>query len=188
MFDKIQKQLEGTARAAAICGGAAMTFAAFMVTFDVISRKLFGVTMSGADEITGYIFAVATTWAYAHCIFTRSNIRIDVGYLQFGTRGRALLDIFALGLLTIYLFLLTRSSLSVLEESWKYNYTAQTPLATPLWLPQGFWLAGLTFAFMCIGFLCIRSLTHLFRKEWAEINAISGIRSVEQDVKEETHV
>lgn len=188
MFDTIQKRLESTARAATILGGAAMTCAAFMVTFDVISRKLFGVTMRGSDEITGYVFAVSTTWAYAHCVFTRSNIRIDVAYLKCGTRTRALLDLFGLSLLSIYLFFLTRSAISVVEESWKFNYTAQTPMATPLWLPQSFWLAGLTFAFVCLGFLCLRSLYHLYRREWEAINTIAGVRNIEQEIKEETHV
>ncbi|MEO0682516.1 MAG: TRAP transporter small permease [Pseudomonadota bacterium] len=187
MFETIHKALAGTARGAAVLGGLAMTCAAFMVTADVISRKLFGVTMRGSDEITGYVFAATTTWAYAHCVFTRSNIRIDAAYLALGRRPRALLDVLGLGLLTLYMFLLTRSALTVVEESLLFNYTAQTPMATPLWIPQGFWFAGLAFMLICLTFLCVRAAAFLVSGDWAGINATMGVRSVEQDIAEETH-
>ena len=188
MLDRIQSGLEGTARGAAIIGGAAMCAAAFMVTVDVISRKVFGVTMRGSDEITGYVFAASTTWAYAYAILTRSNIRIDVAYVALHARARALLDLLALGLLTFYIFLLTRSAWSVVEESWTFNYTAQTPLATPLWLPQSFWFAGLAFMLLCLAFLSLRCLWHLTNADWQGIGAIAGVKSLDQEIKEETHV
>lgn len=187
MLDDLQKPLQSTARGAAIVGGAAMTFAAFMVTGDVIARKLFNVTMRGSDEITGYIFAASTTWAYAHCLFTRSNIRIDAAYLMAGTRIRALLDVFGLSLLGLYILLLTRSAFTVVTESWAFNYTAQTPMATPLWLPQAFWFAGLAFMLLCLGFLLLRAAIHTVRGEWNAINAVAGVRSVEQEIAAETH-
>ena len=188
MFEKLQGSLESTARAVAIAGGAAMTFAAFMVTGDVIARKFFGATMRGSDEITGYIFAASTTWAYAHCVFTRSNIRIDAAYLLAGKRTRALLDVVGLSLLAYYIFLLTGSAYTVVIESWEFNYTAQTPMATPLWIPQAFWFAGLAFMMICLGFLLVRALFLAICRDWGGVNAIAGVRSLEQEVAEETHV
>lgn len=188
MLDRIQTRLEGTARLAAIIGGAAMCAAAFMVTADVISRKLFGVTMGGSDEITGYVFAASTTWAYAYAVLTRSNIRIDVAYVMLGQRARAWLDLLSLGLMTLYIFLLTRSAWTVVTESWAFDYTAQTPLATPLWLPQSFWFAGLAFMLLCLVFLCLRCAWHVFRADWHSVGAVAGVKSLDQEIKEETHV
>ncbi len=187
MFDRFQTGLEGTARGAAIVGGAAMCAAAFMVTADVISRKVFGVTMRGSDEITGYVFAASTTWAYAYAVLTRSNIRIDVAYAALGPKARAFLDLLGLGLLTLYIFLLTRSAWTVVAESWAFNYTAQTPLATPLWIPQSFWFAGLAFMLLCLSFLSIRCLVSLMRADWRGIGAVAGVKSLDQEIKEETH-
>ncbi|MEM1363378.1 MAG: TRAP transporter small permease [Pseudomonadota bacterium] len=188
MLGRIQDGLESTARAAAIIGGFAMCCAAFMVTFDVLSRKLFGVTMRGSDEITGYIFAASTTWAYAYAVLTRSNIRIDVAYVALSPKARALLDLLGLGLLTLYIFLLTRSALTVVEESWQYTYTAQTPLATPLWIPQSFWFAGLAFMLICLTFLAFRSLCYVAKGDWQGIATIAGVKSLDQEIDEETHV
>ncbi|MEM9199902.1 MAG: TRAP transporter small permease, partial [Pseudomonadota bacterium] len=73
------------------------------------------------------------------------------------------------------------------EESWTFTYTAQTPMATPLWIPQSFWFAGLAFMLLCLAFLSLRTLHHLVHRNWSGINAVIGVRSIEQDIKEETH-
>lgn len=36
-------------------------FAALMVCVDVMSRQILGVTLSGSDEVSGYLVAIATT-------------------------------------------------------------------------------------------------------------------------------
>lgn len=187
MLDRIHSGLDRTARGAAIIGGAAMCAAAFMVTADVISRKVFGVTMRGSDEITGYVFAASTTWAYGYAVLTRSNIRIDVAYLMLGPKARAFLDLLGLGLLTLYIFLLTRSAWTVVEESWTFNYTAQTPLATPLWMPQSLWFAGLAFMLACLTFLCLRCLASVAKADWRGIGAVAGVKNLDQEIEEETH-
>ena len=89
MFDKIHKGLFGVSRVAVWCGGAALLLSAIMVTLDVIARKLFSITISGSDEISGYVFAAATTWAYSFCLFSKSNIRIDALYTHLSVRSRA---------------------------------------------------------------------------------------------------
>jgi TRAP-type C4-dicarboxylate transport system permease small subunit len=169
-------------------GGFALMICAFMVTADVLSRKFLGVTMRGSDEITGYVFAGVTTWAYAHCLFTRSNIRIDVAYLKVGKRVRGTMDIVGLGLLSTYIFVLSRSAWDVLHVSWSYNYTSTTPLAVPLWVPQSVWFGGLAFMMLCCLVLMAASLRHLIAGRWQALSALIGVRSVEQDIKEETHI
>jgi len=188
MLDHLHKSLAGTARWAAILGGFALMICAFMVTADVLSRKFLGVTMRGSDEITGYVFAGVTTWAYAHCLFTRSNIRIDVAYLKVGKRVRGTMDIVGLGLLSTYIFVLSRSAWDVLHVSWSYNYTSTTPLAVPLWVPQSVWFGGLAFMMLCCLVLMAASLRHLIAGRWQALSALIGVRSVEQDIKEETHI
>ena len=89
VFETIHGGLEKVARFAVWVGGAALLLAAIMVTLDVLARKFLGVTMSGSDEISGYVFAGGTTWAYSYCAIHRSNIRIDALYnfLPYQTRA-----------------------------------------------------------------------------------------------------
>ena len=80
MLAVIHAKLLSVSRFAVWIGGAALMLSAIMVTLDVISRKIFGFTISGSDEISGYVFAAGTTWAYSYCLLHRSNIRIDAVY------------------------------------------------------------------------------------------------------------
>ncbi|MEM6492353.1 MAG: hypothetical protein AAF684_10700, partial [Pseudomonadota bacterium] len=41
-------------------GGWALMAAALLVTYDVVTRKILGISIAGADEISGYVFAGAT--------------------------------------------------------------------------------------------------------------------------------
>lgn len=188
MFNSIHGGLLTFSRFATWVGGAALLLSAIMVTLDVISRKIFGVTMSGSDEITGYVFAAATTWAYSYCLLTRSNIRIDVLYNQLGVKTRGWLDLLGLTLLTYYVYLLSTNAWSMFQDNWEYNSTAQTTLATPLWIPQVFWISGLFFFLFCLCFMTVYVLTCMVRGNWNTINEIAGVKSVEEEIKEETHV
>ena len=88
VFERIHKGLFKTSQVAVWVGGAALMLSAIMVTLDVIARKIFSITISGSDEISGYVFAAATTWAYSYCLLTRSNIRIDALYNLLSIRAR----------------------------------------------------------------------------------------------------
>ena len=61
MFDKIHGGLFGISRVATWLAGGALLLSAIMVTLDVIARKLFSITISGSDEISGYVFEAGTT-------------------------------------------------------------------------------------------------------------------------------
>ena len=188
VMDRVHVVLSNISRAAVWVGGLALMLSAVMVTGDVIMRKLFGITISGSDEISGYVFAAATTWAYSYCLLNRANIRIDAVYNQMGLRTRAMLDLVGLAALTYYVYLLAVSSVGVLSESLEYDSSAQTTLATPLWIPQIFWVTGLCFFLVCLAFLCVYGLYALARTDWSTINRIAGIKSVEEEIAEETFV
>lgn len=188
MFASIHTKFIHVSRVATWVGGGALLLSAIMVTLDVLSRKLFGYTISGSDEISGYIFAASTTWAYSYCLLTRANIRIDALYNVLGIRARAILDVIGLLLLFYYIYLLTTNALGVFLDNVEYSSTAQTTLATPLWIPQLFWVSGLCFFLLSLTFLSVYSLTAFVKRDWACINRIAGVRSIEEEITEETHV
>ncbi len=188
MFDRIHSGLFKVSRVAVWVGGAALMLSAIMVTLDVTARKIFGITISGSDEISGYVFAAGTTWAYSYCLLSRANIRIDALYNLLGLKLRSVLDLLAVALLLYYIFLLTRNAWGMFAQNWDYNSTAQTTLATPLWIPQVFWISGLFFFLVCLTFLMVYGLACVVRGDWATINRIAGVKSVQEEVEEEIHV
>ncbi len=167
-------------------GGAALLASAFMVTIDVFSRKYMGITMSGSDEITGYVFAGATTWAYAYCLLHRSNIRIDALYNFLPGAVRAVLDIVGLVLLLIYMGYLTYKGLGVFGDSWANDSVSVTTLLTPLWIPQLVWLTGLLFFNLTLIFLILYTVFSFFVGGPVAVQKLAGTKSVDEEVAEET--
>jgi TRAP-type C4-dicarboxylate transport system permease small subunit len=188
VFERLHGGFKNISQVAVWLGGFALLLSAIMVTLDVIFRKLFGLTLSGSDEITGYVFAAATTWAYSFCLLNRSNIRIDALYNTLSIKPRAVLDVIGMMLLAYYVYLLTVSGFEMFVENLEYNSSAQTTLATPLWIPQVFWLSGLAFFLVCLVFLVIYGLFALLRKDWLTVSRVAGIKTVEEEISEETFV
>jgi TRAP-type C4-dicarboxylate transport system permease small subunit len=186
-FASIHAKFTTASRYATWVGGAALMLSAIMVTLDVISRKLIGFTISGSDEISGYVFAASTTWSYSYCLFTRANIRIDAFYNLLSLKPKAILDMIGLLLLLYYIYLLTTNAFGMFLENVEFNSSAQTTLATPLWIPQMFWVSGLGFFLLSLTFLAMYGFAALVKGDWATINKIAGVRTVEEEILEETH-
>lgn len=167
-------------------GGAALMLAAIMVTIDVILRKSFDITMSGSDEISGYVFAGATTWAYAYCLLHRSNIRIDALYNLLPMVLRALLDIIGLTLLLVYMAFLTWKGIDVFATSWARDSVSISSLAIPLWIPQLIWLSGLVFFNITLVFLIIHCAVSWALAGAGAVQALAGTMSVQEEVADST--
>lgn len=192
MLDRLLARLEVVSRYGVWAGGAMLMFAAFMVTFDVLSRKFIGWSMAGSDEITGYLFAISTAWAYAFTLLGRSNVRIDALYERFPMPLRAILDVVALLALILFMSFVTYWSWRVFygslgapfgeNDTWSLSIT---PLSTPLALPQGLWVLGLVLFEITAAVLLLRLLAALFRGDWAAIQLLAGTRTAIEEVDEE---
>jgi TRAP-type C4-dicarboxylate transport system permease small subunit len=187
MLAMIHHRLEQISVFAVWVGGATLMAAALMVTVDVIFRKAFALTMSGSDEYTGYVFAASTTWAYSYCLLHRSNIRIDALYNILPRKAAAFLDVIGLLLLFYFMGVMTYYALNAFLESWQNNSVSITTLATPQWIPQLFWVAGLCLFVLTITFVTIYSIVALLQRNWDLVGRIAGVPSISEVMKEETH-
>lgn len=183
----IHRVLERVSIWAVWAGGAALLLSAIMVTVDVLCRKFLNVTMSGSDEITGYVFAGATTWAYSYCLINRANIRIDAFYNIMPRSVRAALDIVGLLLLFVYMAYLTAKAVDVFVSSWINNSVSVTTLLTPMWIPQLVWLGGLIFFIVTLTFLIVYTVTSFIVEGAESVQKLAGTRSVQEEVQDETH-
>lgn len=166
-------------------GGLLVLASAFLVAFDVAARNLFLITVGGADELSGYAFAIGTTWALAFTLLQRANVRVDALYIRLPAALCAVLDIVALLALGLFVGLLTWQAWAVLETSLAFDARATTPLQTPLWMPQTLWVAGLLlFAFAWLPLL-LRSLLALVSGDLATVRRLAGARTIEEDAAAE---
>lgn len=165
--------------------GSLTLLSALYITADIITRKLLGFPLGGADELSGYAFAISISWALSFSTLQRANIRIDALYQLLPPRLCAILDWVALVALAVFIAYLTRYAADVSMLSWTRNASANTVMATPLWIPQFLWLAGLIWLCIVLALMLIRSSLALVTGDTAAISALCGIRSTQEEADEE---
>ena len=58
--------------------GIMLFLGSLFVTSEVITRKYFGFTSKGTDDISGIILAWASSWAMAYALYRKGHVRVDV--------------------------------------------------------------------------------------------------------------
>jgi TRAP-type C4-dicarboxylate transport system permease small subunit len=166
-------------------GGALLLAAALTVSVDVIARKLFAVSLGGADELSGYAFAIGSAWAFPFALLRRANVRVDALYQHLPARLCALLDILALAALGVFAVFLARYAWDVMATSWSLASRSNSALKIPLWIPQALWVAGLLLFLATLALMLARALRALAGGDWAWIHARLGARSVVEEAADE---
>lgn len=173
----LHRRLQNANRVVGLGCGLALLGAGAMILFEIVMRRVaFGV-LGGTDEISGYVMAGLVSWGAAYALIDRAHIRIDLLHRRVGPLSKTVLDMAALAALTAVSAVILTYGWAVLEKSVSRGSTANTPLETPLWIPQSIWLAGwVWFAFASTVLLLLTGWA-AFRKEWAVAAAISGPES-----------
>src|SRR5687767_3751009 len=158
---------------------------AVVVTVETIARKVFNVSLQGADELGGYSLAIGSTIAFSLAVMGRNHIRVDVFHEMFARRMKAALNWLSIVLLAAMAVLFVGVSLRVLQESVQYGSTAQTPWSTPLIWPQSLWYAGLImFMLVALGYAG-RATWLLSTGRIDELNEQFHPKSAKEELKEE---
>ena len=139
-MNKLLHIAERISQYAAWASGTVLLLTCFMIAIEVTLRKGFSISMGGADEISNYALAMSCSWAFAFTLFRKAHIRIDVLYTRMGIAVRFALDIISLVLFALFMTIVSYYAGIVLYTSIARQSVANTPLATPLWIPQGLWL------------------------------------------------
>jgi TRAP-type C4-dicarboxylate transport system permease small subunit len=185
MLDRLLGGALVLSRAATWLGGAMMMATAFVVTFDVVVRKLAGFSLEGADELSGYAFAISTAWAFSLGLLQRANVRIDGIYLLAPTGIRAILDFVALTALSLFLACLLWSGWYMWLDSYQYDARSITSWRTPLAYPQAAWLLGwLWFAVVSV-LVILRCLEAAMQGRPEDVVAVAGVRTLAEVVDAE---
>ena len=162
-----------------------MIFASVMVTFDVLIRKFFNTTLGGADEISGYLFAIATSWALPFAFLRRANVRIDALYVHLPRIACAVVDLLGATLLAVFAVALTWRGLALVADSVAIGARSVTPLHMPLVLPQSFWLAGWVMFSLCLLLVVFGIVRALVRGDLRTVHRLAGAMSVEEEIEDE---
>jgi TRAP-type C4-dicarboxylate transport system permease small subunit len=178
MKDRIEAILANT------FGGIFLLLSA-VVAVETISRKVFNISLQGADELGGYALAVGSTIAFSLALMGRNHIRVDVFHEKFPRGMQAVLNWLSIVALAALGLFIAWIAWKVIGDTRQYGSTAQTPWATPLIIPQGVWYAGLvTFALVASGY-AVRASLLLLSGRIDELNHDFHPKSAKEELKEE---
>ncbi len=185
-MDRLLALSHRVARAGTWFGCGLLIAASFLIGIDVVIRKLFNLSIGGADELSGYALAISSAWAFAYALHERAHVRIDSLYVALPRRVRTVLDVFGLAIFVAFMALVAWRGFGVFSESAKLDAHSMSPIATPLVYPQALWVAGLI-VFVLIGsLLLVRVLVAFVTGDAATVHRLAGSRSVTEEIERET--
>ena len=171
---RIISGLRSANRAVATVLGLVLAATVIFVIVDVTMRQI-SHSLGGSDEISGYVMAVLASWGLAVALAENAHVRIDLLRQGLAPRGRALMDVIALLSLTGVALLVAWQAWPVLGKTLERGSRANTPLETPLWIPQGLWFGGwLWFAITAV-LTAIAAILLLMRRDWPGIETSIGM-------------
>lgn len=182
------RALERTVRVIGIACGWWLIGMSLLTCTEMLGRKVLGFSLQGVDEIGSYTFAVITAFGFSYALLTRGHTRVDflVARLPAGVRG-PLNAISAITLGAMAAFFAWRAWF-VLAESIDLKSTAQTPLSTPLWIPQTAWFA----AYALFAVVALATAGHAawlaVRGRWDAVNAAYGPQTLEEEIEAEAAI
>lgn len=130
-----------------VCG-VELLLLGFFITYQVVARKLDWVQAPGTDVMSGYVLAMAATWAFSYSLRSGAHVRIDVLLPYMGRRTRAVADWLAMGAV-LFLGWVTMWKMweNVINNYERGVVTNDYPL-TPLFIPKI--VVSLGFTLLCL--------------------------------------
>ena len=174
-------RIDRLAAALAFVCGVGLLLLALLITWDIVARKAFGLSVQGTDELGGYVLALIGSLGMAHVLLRREFTRIDLVLPYLPARLRQVLHVAAyVALAGTVVFFAYRAGLT-LQETLLFDSVANTPLQTPLWIPQGLWATGMAL-FAAAAVLHAARAVVLLVREPQRIEAEYGCASTQNEV------
>lgn len=155
------------------------------VTLETLLRKLFGMSLQGADELGGYVLAISGAFAFTITLFERGHIRIDLIYSKTSATTQAVLSWVASGSLALFGIFVARYIWLVIRDTMAYGSTAPTAWSTPLIYPQVIWYSAMLIFTLASLLAFARASFLLFSGRFDLLNTEFHPRSAQEELAEE---
>ncbi|MEO1639844.1 MAG: TRAP transporter small permease [Pseudomonadota bacterium] len=167
-------------------GGTLIVLSAFLVTLEVLLRKIFNISLGGADEISGYAFGVATTLAFSYALFERAHIRVDALLGTFPGWLRPLVNLFGHVLLIGFALVVVLMVWGMVGDTLENGSRSITPMRVPLAIPQVPWMIGWMFFVFSGVLIALMAIRGIIRRDEAGVQALIGVKSLDEQIEDET--
>jgi len=109
-----------------------------------------GILVRGADDIVAWLCAAASFLALGHTFRHGELVRVGLLLERFGPAGRRRMELFSLGVATLFVAYMLWAVSRFIYESWQFNEVAQGLIKVPIWIPQMTFLAGIVIFFVAV--------------------------------------
>ena len=129
-------------RVASVIAGLCIIIVAFIVTYEIIARGLFGSPTEWVLEVSTYLIIVAGFLGLAITLRHHAHVSVDFMTSRLSARTRCALDAVTtlLAILLFYVFMTEATDLVM--ASFEYNKLSPSILRFPLWIPQSSMIVG----------------------------------------------
>lgn len=170
--------------ALALVAGYCLLVQAVVTTIEIVGRKLFSFSFQGVDELGGYALAITASLGFGYTTIMRGHTRVDVLLRILARPVRAALHVLAVVVMAAISVAMLWYAFNALTESLEYGAIANSPLETPIWIPQGLWLAGFA-VFALVSLLALVRIARLVQqRDVVAIDREFGMPSVDEEIAE----
>jgi len=173
---KLIAAIRRTNRIIALLVGLVLMGSVALIIAEILLREV-GISLGGSEEISGYVMAGVASWGLSFALTELAHVRIDLIRLKLQQRGKAFLDLLAIVALAAVASIVAIQCWPVLSKTIERGSTANTPLETPLWIPQVIWFSGWLWFAVCSCALVILTLILLMRRDLEQADTLVGARS-----------
>jgi TRAP-type C4-dicarboxylate transport system permease small subunit len=166
----------------ALVVGLVLLATAGFVVADITLRQL-SHSFGGSDEISGYVMAGVASWGLSYALTELAHVRIDLIRLKLQSRGRAMMDLFAMTVSAAAVSVIAYQAWPVLEKSLLRGSRANTPLETPLWIPQAIWFSGWVWFAVSSCLVVLLALVMVMRADYPAADALIGARGEAEEAQ-----
>lgn len=186
VFEFSNGMIEKVSHFSVIASCVALFFMSAYIGVDVLVRKFFSISIQGSDELSGYVLAFVSAWGFTYALLRKAHIRIEILYMKMSEKTQRFLDLLSMASLASFIWLFTLFAFQVLSTSIKRHSLANTPLQTPLWIPQTLWFLGMLFFSIVVFVYFLFPLIWYFQKKYVAIGDLIGCPLLEENIKEES--
>jgi len=177
--------LRHLSKAMALVAGFATFVLAFLIAFDVLARRLVGFSIQGTDELGGYVLAAVASLGFSYVLFEKGFTRIDILVQRLPRSVTDLLNVLAYVSLAFTAVFFAHRSVLAYQDTLLFSSRANSPLQTPMWIPQGVWVTGMVLFAICSVLYALRAIV-LLKVDRAALDAEFGVTRIDDEVAEIT--
>jgi TRAP-type mannitol/chloroaromatic compound transport system permease small subunit len=128
--------LQLVSRCGVLAGTTALFLMGILITFEILSRAIFGYSTLVAEEISAYLLVLLLFMGLGYTLRTDGFLRVEFLFNRFPVKVQLVVELISSVLSMLYMVLLAYQSWLFVYESFDLGYRSIMPSGIRLWIPH----------------------------------------------------